>query len=98
MDKKAKMNMLAREGYEKSGFNGTWLYAENGEIISKGAYGFCDAENQRPMREDSIFEVLSLFNLSVKPKVIQITIIVVNIPHDDDKCNKETSFVLVDKS
>jgi CubicO group peptidase (beta-lactamase class C family) len=60
MDKKAKMNMLAREGYEKSGFNGTWLYAENGEIISKGAYGFCDAENQLPMREDSIFEMASI--------------------------------------
>ena len=60
MDKKAIMDELAREGYEKGGFNGTWLYAENGEIISKGAFGFCDAEDQLPMREDSIFEMASI--------------------------------------
>ena len=60
MNKKALMDMLAREGYEKGGFNGAWLYAEKGEIISKGAYGFRDAENTLPMREDSIFEMASI--------------------------------------
>ena len=60
MDKKAGMGKLAREGYEKGGFNGTWLYAENGTIVSKGAYGFCDAENRLPMQEDSIFEMASI--------------------------------------
>ena len=60
MDKKALMDKLAREAYEKSGFNGVWLYAEDGEIISKGAYGFRDAENQLPMQEDSIFEMASI--------------------------------------
>ena len=60
MDKKARIEKLAREAYEKCGFNGTWLYAENGEIISKGAYGFRDAEDRLPMEEDSIFEMASI--------------------------------------
>ena len=59
-DEKAIMDKLAREWYDKGVFNGTWLYAENGEIISKGAYGFRDAENMLPMREDSIFELASV--------------------------------------
>ena len=29
MDKKTMMENLAREAYEKGGFNGTWLYAES---------------------------------------------------------------------
>ncbi|MBQ7060655.1 MAG: beta-lactamase family protein [Clostridia bacterium] len=60
MDKKKTMDELARAGREKGGFNGTWLYAENGEIISKGACGFRDAEDKLPMREDSIFEMASV--------------------------------------
>ena len=36
MDKKTAMENLAREAYEKGGFSGTWLYAENGEIVSRG--------------------------------------------------------------
>ena len=52
MDKKAWMEKLAREAYEKGSFNGAWLYAENGRIVSKGAYGWRDAENRLPMRED----------------------------------------------
>ncbi len=60
MDKKALMEKLAREAYEKGSFNGTWLYAEHGEIVSKGAYGFRDAENQLPMQEDTIFEMASI--------------------------------------
>ena len=43
MDKKALMENLARAAYEKGSFNGAWLYAENGEIVSKGALGWVDA-------------------------------------------------------
>ncbi len=39
MDKKTMMEKLAREAYEKGSFNGLWLYAEKGEIVSKGALG-----------------------------------------------------------
>ena len=60
MDKKALMENLARAAYEKGGFNGTWLYAENGRIVSKGACGFRDAEDTLPMREDTIFEMASV--------------------------------------
>ena len=34
MDKKTAMANLAREAQEKGVFTGTWLYAENGEIVS----------------------------------------------------------------
>ena len=60
MDKKALMEKLAREAHEKGCFNGTWLYAEKGEIVSKGAMGFRDAEDTLPMEEDSIFEMASV--------------------------------------
>ena len=54
------MEKLARDAYEKGSFNGTWLYAENGVIVSKGAFGFRDAENSLPMQEDTIFEMASV--------------------------------------
>ena len=60
MDKKTMMENLARAAYEKGAFNGAWLYAENGGIVSKGAFGFRDAENKLPMTEDSIFEMASV--------------------------------------
>ena len=60
MDKKAMMEKLARDAYERGSFNGTWLYAENGIIVSKGAFGFRDAENKLSMREDTIFEMASV--------------------------------------
>ena len=60
MDKKTMMDGLVREAYERGCFNGTWLYAEHGEIISKGAIGFRDPEDKLPMREDSIFEIASV--------------------------------------
>ncbi len=60
MDKKTRMEKLARDAFEKGGFNGAWLYAENGEVVSKGAFGWVDAESTRPMREDSIFEMASV--------------------------------------
>ena len=60
MDKHTMMDKLARDAYEKGSFNGTWLYAENGAIVSKGAFGFRDAENKLPVQEDTIFEMASV--------------------------------------
>ncbi|MBR4461389.1 MAG: beta-lactamase family protein [Erysipelotrichaceae bacterium] len=60
MNKKTLMEELARKAYEKGAFNGTWLYAENGEMISKGAFGFRDADDKLPMEEDTIFEMASV--------------------------------------
>lgn len=60
MDKKALMENLVQEAYEKKAFNGTWLYAEKGKIISKGAVGFRDTEDKLPMREDCVFQLASI--------------------------------------
>ena len=60
MDKRSIMVDYIREAYEKGAFTGTWLYAEKGEIVSKGAVGFRDPENTQPMREDSIFDIASI--------------------------------------
>ena len=60
MDKKTMMDNLAREAFEKGGFNGVWLYAENGEIVSKGAVGWLDPEETKPLTEDSIFQLASV--------------------------------------
>ena len=60
MEKRTIMEALVEKAYEKGGFNGTWLYAENGGIVSKGAFGWRDAENTLPMEEDTIFEMASI--------------------------------------
>ena len=60
MNKKELFEKLAHEAFEKGGFNGAWLYAENGEIVSKGALGFCDPESTKPLREDTIFQLASV--------------------------------------
>ena len=60
MDKKIMLENLVHEAYEKKLFNGTWLYAEHGEIVAKGAVGFRDEEDKLPMREDSIFDIASV--------------------------------------
>ena len=60
MDKREMMENLVHEAYKKGVFNGTWLYAENGNIVSKGAVGFRDYCDQLPMREDSVFELASI--------------------------------------
>lgn len=60
MDKKTIMDNFVRIGHEKAGFNGTWLFAENGEIVSKGAYGYRDPENTLPNNEDTIFQLASV--------------------------------------
>ena len=60
MNKKTMMENLAREAYEKGGFNGAWLYAEKGAIISKGCMGFCDPADTTPVTEESIFQLASV--------------------------------------
>ena len=60
MDKNTTMENLARALQEKDGFNGAWLYAEKGEIVSKGALGFRDPENTLPITEDTIFQLASV--------------------------------------
>ena len=60
MDKNAMMQSLAREMNEKDSFNGAWLYAEKGEIVSKGVLGFRDPEDTLPITEDTIFQLASV--------------------------------------
>ncbi len=60
MDKNTMIQNLARELNKKDGFNGAWLYAEKGEIVSKGVLGFRDPENTLPITEDTIFQLASV--------------------------------------
>ena len=60
MNTNQRMQDLARTSFEKGGFNGAWLYAEHGEIVSKGAVGFRDTEDTLPITEDSIFQLASV--------------------------------------
>ena len=60
MDKNTLMQNLARESREKGGFNGAWLYAEHGEIVSKGALGWRDAADTLPLTEDTVFQLASV--------------------------------------
>ncbi len=60
MDKKTRIENLARESFEKGGFNGAWLYAEKGEIVTKGCLGFCDPANTKPLTEETIFQLASV--------------------------------------
>ena len=54
------MDNYVHEAHKRGLFNGTWLYAEKGKIISKGAVGFRDVDDKLPMREDSIFDIASV--------------------------------------
>ena len=60
MDKNIMIQKLVRNYNEKDGFNGAWLYAEKGEIVSKGALGFRDPEDTLPITEDTIFQLASV--------------------------------------
>ena len=60
MDKKTMIENLVRDAHEKGGFSGTWLYAEKGEIVSKGAIGVNDIEKGTPITEDMVFDLASV--------------------------------------
>ncbi len=60
MDKNIMMQELARTLSEKDCFNGAWLYAEKGEIVSKGVLGFRDPDDTLPITEDTIFQLASV--------------------------------------
>ena len=60
MDKHNLMKELACALNEKDCFNGAWLYAEHGEIVSRGALGFRDPEDTLPITEDTIFQLASV--------------------------------------
>ena len=60
MDKHNLMKELAGALNEKDCFNGAWLFAEKGEIVSTGALGFRDPENTLPITEDTIFQLASV--------------------------------------
>ena len=60
MNKYEMFEKLARESFEKGGFNGAWLCAENGEIVSKGAFGWRDPEGTKPIEEETIFQLASV--------------------------------------
>ena len=60
MDKNTMMQNLARELQKKDSFNGAWLYAEKGGIVSKGVLGFRDPENKLLITEDTIFQLASV--------------------------------------
>ena len=55
MDKKTMIENVVCEAHKKGVFTGTWLYVENGDIISKGMIGFRDSGDTLPMKEDSIW-------------------------------------------
>ena len=60
MSKKELMEALAKEANEKGLFNGAWLFAEHGEIVSAGAVGWQDPENTVPLTTDSLFDLASV--------------------------------------
>ena len=60
MDKHTMMQNLAHELNKKDGFNGAWLYAEKGGIVSRGVLGFRDPEDTLPITEDTIFQLASV--------------------------------------
>ncbi|MBR0452048.1 MAG: beta-lactamase family protein [Oscillospiraceae bacterium] len=60
MDRKAQIEKLICDAYEKDLFTGTWLYAENGEIVTKGAVGYSDTKFTVPMQENCIFDIGSI--------------------------------------
>lgn len=59
-NKKAWMEKLAHDAYVRGGFNGAWLYAEGGKIVSKGVLGYRDPANKEPLTEDTIFQLASV--------------------------------------
>ena len=59
-EKKAKIDAYVRAAHEKGAFTGTWLYAEGGEVVSRGALGFRDAGDSLPLEENCVFDLASV--------------------------------------
>ncbi len=57
MDKKAKLEKLFHTAHKNGYFTGAWLYAEKGEIVSKGSVGWRDPDDTLPVRVDSVFDL-----------------------------------------
>lgn len=60
MDKKKLMEELIRKANSMGLFTGSWLFAENGEIVAKGAVGWSDTEDRKLMREDMVVDLASV--------------------------------------
>lgn len=60
MDKGKTAEAFVREAYDKGVFHGVYLLAEDGVILSKGAFGTRDPECRLPMQEDTVFEMASV--------------------------------------
>ena len=60
MDKKTAIETLVNDAHKRAAFTGVWLYAEGGEIVSKGAVGYRDPADTLPMGEDSVFYLASV--------------------------------------
>lgn len=60
MEIKTAIENFIYDAHEKGAFTGTWLFAENGNIISKGAIGWRDAADALPIQEDSLFDIASI--------------------------------------
>ncbi|MBR3639982.1 MAG: serine hydrolase [Clostridia bacterium] len=73
MDKDASMKKLAEAACEADSFNGAWLYAENGAIVSRGACGWRDAENKLPIEEDTVFEMASITKMFTATAVMLLS-------------------------
>ena len=63
MDKNTRMKNLARELYEKDGFNGAWLYAEKGEIVSLTAEEHAFGYRESALKHRPLTVLSSLFRL-----------------------------------
>ena len=60
MDKRIMIENYVRDAHERGAFTGAWLFAENGEIVSKGAIGWKDLADTQPIQEDSVFDLASV--------------------------------------
>ena len=60
MDKKKLMEELICKANSMGLFTGSWLFAEDGEIVAKGAVGWSDTEDSLLMREDMVVDLASV--------------------------------------